>query len=117
MTPTGYRDMQYQDSVLDDEENTTADVSVNSDIKTKFYFYITSLVIVMTVLMTVHVIAFVIIYLYDHFYEKYFFVLLGQLNLINRLLPMKLLNLLLDRFCGTKEQFTPERSSSHYGHH
>ena len=89
MTTAGYRDMQYQDSVFDDEENTTADVSVNSDIKTNFYFYISSLVIVMTILMTVHVIAFVIIYLYDHFYEKYFFVL-GQINLINRLLPMKL---------------------------
>ena len=72
MTTTGYRDMQYQDSVLDDEENAAADVSVNSDIKTNFYFYIASLVIVMTILMTVHVIAFVIIYLYDHFYKQIF---------------------------------------------
>ena len=66
MTTTGYRDMQHQGSVSDDEENTTADVSVNSDIKTKFYFYITSLVIAMSILIAVHVIAFVTIYLFDH---------------------------------------------------
>ena len=73
-TTTGYHghDMQYQDGVFNDDENTTANVSVNSDIKTKFYFYIASLVIVMTILMTVHVIAFVIIYLYDQFYKKIF---------------------------------------------
>ena len=80
-TTTGFHSFRHQDEILDDEvdKNAESDVCGRSDIKTKFYFYITSLVIVMTILMTVHVIAFVIIYLYDHFYEKYFFVL-GQLN-------------------------------------
>ena len=67
-TTTGFHSIRHQDEILDDEvgKNVESDVCGHSDIKTKFYFYITSLVIAMSILIAVHVIAFVTIYLFDH---------------------------------------------------
>ena len=67
-TTTGCHSIRHQDGILDDEvdKNAESDVCGHSDIKTKFYFYITSLVIAMSILIAVHVIAFVTIYLFDH---------------------------------------------------
>ena len=70
-TTSGYWSIKHQDEILDDGDNENAkfNVSVHSDIKTKFYFYITSLVIAMLILIAVHVIAFVSIYLFDYYFN------------------------------------------------